>query len=204
MSRASSWRTRPAARTRTAGERHRMAQWPTSHSRRAVPKLNRGIGPVRSDNRLRITTTGCSTGQQVATHCNRLQITATGCNSLQQVAAQDNRLQITATGCKSLQQVAAQDNRLQITATGLQITATGCNSLQQVAAQDNRSQDNRLQLTATGCSTAPFQSRPGRAGAFGQLLGYSWKPTNCSTCSRQRPRKLRTTYRMWCSAYSRS
>ena len=64
------------ARSGIAGERHpeSSAQWPTSHSLlRAVPKLSRGIGPVRSDNRLRTTTTGCSTGQQVATHCNRLQ-----------------------------------------------------------------------------------------------------------------------------------
>jgi hypothetical protein len=143
MSRASSWRTRPAARTRIAGEllTSRMAQWPTSEPQPNCapfqsPRDRAGaVGQqvANHHDRLQHRTTGCNSLQQVANHCNRLQITATGCKSLQQVAAQGNRLQLTATDCKSLQQVANHCNRLQI-------TATGCSTGQQVATHCNRLQ----------------------------------------------------------------
>jgi hypothetical protein len=153
----------------------RMAQWPTSHSQRAVPKPE---GPGRcgrttscesprqvaaQDNRLQLTATGCKSLQQVANHCNRLQITATGCSTGQQVATHCNRLQITATGCKSLQQVANHCNRLQH-------RTTGCNSLQQVAAP-RRSKAGRVGPVRSGsCSGTPGSPRTAaRARASGRV-----------------------------------
>jgi hypothetical protein len=138
MSRASSWRTRPAARTRIAGEllTSRMAQWPTSE-----PQPN--CAPFQSPR-----DRAGAVGQQVANHHDRLQHRTTGCNSLQQVANHHDRLQHRTTGCNSPRQVANHCNRLQL-------TATGCSTGQQVANHCNRFANhcNRLQLSATGCST---------------------------------------------------